>query len=232
MIASVLSRLTRVLIRLISTVAQPNRRVRELLRLDAFLRVELDRAAIAYEGGDHPKHRLTRYHDYFVERIAPGERVLDVGCGNASLAHDLAERAEAEVVGIDFDERMLERARAVRAHPRLELVHADALEYRPDRAFDVVVLSNVLEHIAPRVELLRELREHTGAARFLIRVPVLERDWAVPLRRELGLAYFGDATHETEYVSGQLEAELDEAGLRLVELDHRWSELWAMAAPL
>jgi len=51
------------------------------------------------------------------------------------------------------------------------------------------------------------------------------------LRRELGLAYFSDPTHETEYTVEQLRDELFAAGLRVQELVQRWGELWAVAAP-
>lgn len=200
-----------------------------LLGLDAFLRVQLDRVATAYDGGEHAKHRLMRYHDFFVERIDAAERVLDVGCGRAELARDIAERSGARVTGIDFDEGYLAHARRRGLPERLDVELADALGYRPQEPFDVVVLSNVLEHIEERPALLRALRERTGARRFLIRVPVFERDWTVPLRKELGLPYLGDLTHFTEYLPGQLEEELRVAGLELVDQQLRWGEIWAEA---
>jgi hypothetical protein len=96
---------------------------------------------------------------------------------------------------------------------------------------EVVVLSNVLEHIVLRVELLRRLHAATSAATFLIRVPSRERDWLVPLRAQLGLLHFSDPTHETEYMPEQPRDELRDAGLALVELDQRWGELCAVARP-
>jgi SAM-dependent methyltransferase len=206
----------------------PAMALRRLLGLEAFVRVQLDQAAIAYDDGVHAKHRLTGYHDFFVERIRDGERVLDVGCGKAELARDLAERAGAHVTGLDLNESYLRFARA-RPHARLELVQGDAHEYRAETAFDTVVLSNVLEHIDDRPGLLRGLAERTGAWRFLIRVPLLERDWTIPLRRELGLEWLSDATHFTEYTVPQFESELAAAGLEPVDIQLRWSEIWAEA---
>ena len=96
------------------------RSVRELLITydDAYR--ALDRAAIEYDGGVHVKHRLTRYHDFFVERVEPGERVLDVGSGKGELAFDLVTRAGATVVGVDHDQSHLDFARARFSHERLE----------------------------------------------------------------------------------------------------------------
>src|ERR671930_1493712 len=48
-----------------------------------------------------------------------GRRVLDLGCGAGQLAHHLAGRGAAEVIGIDLSERMLALARARWAHPRV-----------------------------------------------------------------------------------------------------------------
>ena len=51
--------------------ADPDRRraVRELLELEAETRRQLDVAAIRLDDGVHAKHRLTAYHDFFVERV-------------------------------------------------------------------------------------------------------------------------------------------------------------------
>ena len=61
--------------------------------------------------------------------------------------------------------------------------------------------------------MLRALRERAGARPSLIRVPVLERDWTVPLRREVGLPHFSDPEHKVEYDPKLLRAELDPSGL-------------------
>lgn len=205
--------------------------MRELLEVYAEAFAGMDRGAIDYDGGVHAKHRLTGYHDFFVERIRPGERVLDVGCHKGELAHDIAERAGATVVGIDRSRWALDHARARFAHPRVTYVEADALAFAPDEPFDVAVLSNVLEHVGPRVEFLRGLRGRVGAQRLLVRVPMLERDWTVPLRRELGLPYFSDPEHEIEYDVDLLRGELREAGWEMGAPILRWGEIWAEARP-
>jgi SAM-dependent methyltransferase len=212
--------------------AQPDKRkaMRQLLEAyqDAFVGVDL--GAIEYDDGVHAKHRLMRYHDFFVERVEPGERVLDVGCGKGELAYDLAERAGATVVAIDRSPWALDFARARFAHSRVTYVQADALSYVPDEPVDVAVLSNVLEHLVPRGELLRALRERAGARRVLVRVPLLERDWTVPLRLELGLPHFSDREHQVEYDEALLRAELDGAGWTMGEPSHAWGELWTEAS--
>lgn len=213
--------------------AHPDRRraVRELLVTYDDVYRELDLAAIAYEGGVHPKHRLTRYHDFFVERVRPGELVLDIGSGKGELAHDLVMRGGARVVGIDNDPGHLAFARSHFVHEDLDFRAGDALEAPPSGHFDVVVLSNVLEHLAPRVEFLSRVTASTGPRAVLIRVPMYERDWTVPLKDELGLRGYWDRDHEIEYDEALLRAELSEAGLDVTELVIRWGEFWAVATP-
>jgi trans-aconitate methyltransferase len=177
----------------------------------------------------HAKHRLTGYHDFFVERIRQGERVLDVGCGKGELAHDIAERAGAVVVAVDASPWMLQFAHERFAHPRITYIQADALAFVPDEPVQVAVLSNVLEHIEQRVELLRALRERAGASRLLIRVPVLDRDWTVPLRREVGLPHFSDPEHKVEYDPQLLRDELAAAGWEMGEPAFVWGEIWVEA---
>jgi SAM-dependent methyltransferase len=204
--------------------------MRELLEIyqDAYVGVDL--AAIDYDGGVHAKHRLTHYHDFFVDRVDATERVLDVGCGKGELAYDIAELTGASVVAIDASPWMLEFARERLAHPRVTYVQADANYYVPPEPVDVAVLSNVLEHIGPRTELLRALRERAGAGRLLIRVPTIDRDWTVPLRRELGLAHFSDPEHQVEYTPELLRAELAQGGWRMGEPKLGWGEIWVEAS--
>lgn len=227
-------RLVGVAVRLWSSGAsrlEPNEGLRRLLRLDDHLHERIDGLAIQLDDGVHAKHRLTGYHDFFTRHVGRGDRVLDVGCGKGELAHDLAVRTGAAVTGIDVSRPSLDFARARFTAPGLEFVEGNVLTWKPPHDYDVVLLSNVLEHIGPRVELLRRLRSAVHPDRFLIRVPSEERDWLVPLRKELGLPHFSDPTHETEYTVEQLRAELLDAGLGIEELVQRWGELWVVAKP-
>lgn len=88
----------------------------------------------------------------FVQGLLSGpSRVLDAGCGTGRVAIRLAELGH-EVVGVDLDPRMLERARA--DAPALAWVQADlaglALDAEP---FDLVVAAgNVIPLVAPGAE--------------------------------------------------------------------------------
>jgi SAM-dependent methyltransferase len=222
-------RLFRSWVNVVGTGAEPRAALRSLFGLLDHVERELDHAAIRLDDGIHAKHRLTRYHDFFVERVRPGERVLDIGSGKGELAYDLAVRSGAEVVGIDVKPPSIAFARKRSAHARVRFVEGDALDMVPAGPFDVVVLSNVIEHLDQRVELLRRVVAEVRPHRVLIRVPAEDRHWHVPLRRELGLPWFSDSSHVVEYDEARLLGELEAAGLETIEVRSCWGELWVEA---
>lgn len=210
---------------------RPRNALIELLEIERVVSGQIDLAALEYGNGVHVKHRLMRYHDFFVDRIAAGESVLDVGCGYGAVASSIARRSQARVTAIDLSEANIARARAAFAGPGLEFVVGRAPDDLEPRHHDVIVLSNVLEHIERRQEFLRALIAKASAARLLIRVPMLDREWRVPLRQELGLFHFSDPTHCIEYTRDTFEREMRDAGLVIRHLQVNWGEIWAEVAP-
>lgn len=161
--------------------------------------------------GAHPKHLFMKeFHDFFVDNIREGQRVLDIGCGSGQLAVACANKA-AEIVGIDIEPRNIDRALKENAAPNITYLVGDATtDIPPDRHFDVAILSNVLEHIEDSVGLLRNLSRQVD--KLLIRVPRLDSYWTVYVRRDLGMFYFSDPTHFREYTRDSVIEELDKAG--------------------
>jgi 2-polyprenyl-3-methyl-5-hydroxy-6-metoxy-1,4-benzoquinol methylase len=205
----------------------PEAAMRELLTMDADLSGQIDVAAMGYGGGVHVKHRVMQYHDFFVERIHAGERVLDIGCGYGAVAYSIATRTGASVVGLDLEAKNVAAAQARFTHERLTFVHGEAPATLPPGPFDVVVMSNVLEHIEHRVRFLREVQERVSPSRWLIRVPLFDRHWAPTVRRELGLYAYSDPTHFTEYTVESFKAEMRDAGFVIRHLQVNWGEIWS-----
>jgi demethylmenaquinone methyltransferase/2-methoxy-6-polyprenyl-1,4-benzoquinol methylase len=89
------------------------------------------------------------------EVVWPGDRVLDACCGTGDLAVE-AERRGGRVVGLDFSERMLERAR--KKSGAIEWVQGDALALPfGDGEFDAVTVGFGVRNLADLEEGLREL---------------------------------------------------------------------------
>lgn len=209
----------------------PEDGLRFLFGLDHFLYGQTGQLAVAYGKGTHTKHEHTGYHDFFVQRLVKDESVLDVGCGSGELSRDMAERAGCTVTGIDINADSVEKARTRTPHARVQYIHSDATRELPGERYDVVVLSNVLEHIDERQAFLAALLRSARPARLLIRVPMFERDWRVPLKRELGCEWRLDTTHATEYTIDQFRIEMADAGLEIDHEQFAWGEIWCEARP-
>ncbi|MFC9931335.1 GNAT family N-acetyltransferase [Streptomyces sp. NPDC127190] len=78
--------------------------------------------------------------------VGEGARVLEVGCGTGRALVHLATATKASLlVGIDTSEPALQRARAratAAGADRVEFVTGDFLAYRPDTAFDTMLLAD------------------------------------------------------------------------------------------
>ena len=90
-----------------------------------------------------------------IERYTPlsGRRVLDLGCGIGQYVRAFA-RQGACALGCDIERPRLETAFAAET-PGLAVAAAEALPYR-DASLDVVVLNEVIEHVADDAATLRE----------------------------------------------------------------------------
>jgi demethylmenaquinone methyltransferase/2-methoxy-6-polyprenyl-1,4-benzoquinol methylase len=91
------------------------------------------------------------------EAVRQGDRALDACCGTGDLAIAARRAGAREVVGVDFSERMLERAR--RKAPEVEWIQADVLRLPfEDASFDSVVVGFGVRNVEDLEAGLRELR--------------------------------------------------------------------------
>lgn len=93
----------------------------------------------------------------YAEARARGD-VLDLGCGYG-YGSELLSRKAGSVTGLDYHAPAIEHNRSRHTAPNLRFVEHDAntpLPF-PDSSFDLVVSSEVIEHIDRRRELLGEI---------------------------------------------------------------------------
>lgn len=94
--------------------------------------------------------------EVILERIEPGSRALDVGCGDGALMAALVEEKGVDARGIEIDGELVERCVA----RGLSVVQGDAdrdLGFYPDGAFDYAILSQTLQTAARPDHMLGEL---------------------------------------------------------------------------
>lgn len=234
MVAKIIEKILLVVLRLASAVLPSPKILKLLLAADNMLDRLINQAAIMYDKGIHPKHRLTAYHDYFVKNINGGENILDIGCGNGAVTYDIAKKTKGLVIGMDKCQANIDYAQKHYRHDRLKFLQGDVLLGLPENnlKIDTVVMSNLIEHIEMRVEFLKGVLAKIKPKQILFRIPMYEREWMVPFKEELGVEHRCDQTHYTEYIQEDFFAELKAAGLRVESYEIRWGEIWAKTLPI
>ena len=190
----------------------------------------INERAIKYGNGIHPKHYVTDYHKFFLDRISNGETVLDVGCGNGTVSIDIAsQRPKSKVIGVDINAKNIEKANKLKKDTLLNnliFINGDICDQKEINC-DVVILSNIIEHISERTLFLNKIINRTSAKLFLIRVPLFERDWQIPLRKEIGIYYYSDPDHKIEHSLEEFKNEISLSNLKIKEVFTIWGEIWA-----
>ena len=121
------------------------------------------RGPLARIAGPLAARARARRHARFFPAMAPGARVLDIGCGRIGLR---ALEPQLDITGVDLVERPDYPGPFVRADAAAGLPFADD-------QFDLVYCSSVIEHVAParRAAFADELRR-VGRG-FYVQTPAL-----------------------------------------------------------
>jgi SAM-dependent methyltransferase len=123
--------------------------------------------------GGFYRRRLAEVYRYLV---APGQRVLEFGCGQGDL---LAALKPSVGVGIDFSSEMLDRARSL--HPDLQFIKADVHESAIEETFDIIIISDLVNDLWNVQTVLDQARRRSHP-RTRIVMNFYSRLWELPLR--------------------------------------------------
>lgn len=114
-------------------------------------KVRSDYQLIAQDFSDSRQDVWPEFHD-FQKRVRPGDKVLDVGCGNGRLTK-IFEGVKVDYTGLDVSTRLLDEGRKL--FPQYHFVQGDILKLPfPEQTFDCVFCVAVLHQI-PSAELRR-----------------------------------------------------------------------------
>jgi 2-polyprenyl-3-methyl-5-hydroxy-6-metoxy-1,4-benzoquinol methylase len=142
----------------------------------------------------------------------PRARILDVGCG-AGLFFDQLEQF-GHVEGVESDPTAVQASG--RWEHRIAVANLDAM-YQPAAPFDLILMLDVLEHIADTEPVVRRAAELlTPTGRLLVTVPAFKALWT---------AHDEMNHHVTRYSSRQLRATLNGAGLAVIETRYLFQSL-------
>jgi demethylmenaquinone methyltransferase/2-methoxy-6-polyprenyl-1,4-benzoquinol methylase/phosphoethanolamine N-methyltransferase len=141
--------------------------------------------------------RLRRKSIEFAQ-IAPGERILDVGCGTGDLTLRAAERAGStgQVCGIDPGPAMIATAQRKADHKRVTVdFRVGVIEHLPypDDSFDVVLSSLMMHHLPADLKPIglaeiRRVLKPNGRLIIVDMKSLLEQQGIVPLVKAAGFA--------------------------------------------
>lgn len=105
--------------------------------------------------------------------LAPGQvRVLEVGCSNGRNITTPLARAGYEITGIDIHLESIEYARGQTPLPNARFLCQNLEDLATEERFDIIILSDVLEHVDQPAWLCRESMKHlVTAGLVLISIP-------------------------------------------------------------
>jgi len=131
--------------------------------------------------GVYYHQRLIHVYQFLVP---PGQRVLEIGCGQGDLLSALKPTVG---VGIDFSGEMITRAR--QRHPELQFIQADAHELNLSEQFDVIIFSDLLNDLWDVQTVFERVASLSGPHTRII-INSYSRLWELPLTMagKLGLA--------------------------------------------
>jgi len=165
--------------------------------------------------------RLRQIYQFLV---APGQRVLEIGCAMGDL---LAELKPTLGVGIDSSGEMVKRA--ARRHPELHFIQCDAHHLSLNQKFDLVILSDVVNDLWDVQAVLKEIAR-LSTTRTQIVINTYSRLWELPLalaqRLNLATPTLGQNWLTVEDIAGLMS-------LADFEVTRYWPEiLWPLDTPI
>ncbi len=122
-------------------------------------------ALLPYPGDSHPRlsewagrartcRRLIRY----LSDHKKAASILDIGCGNGWLSHQLSTVPGSRVVGLDSNlNELRQAARVFRRQPNLKFIYGDFYSsVLQDLSFDVIVLAATIQFFPSTPEIIRD----------------------------------------------------------------------------
>jgi methionine biosynthesis protein MetW len=155
--------------------------------------------------------------------IPPGKKVLDVGCASGYLAKRLNQK-DGQVFGIEIDKKATQKARQYCQ----KVINADVERIEklpfPNQFFDVIIYSDVLEHLKRPDLVLMKLKKYLSNDGFIIAsIPNIAR---VEIRLKLFLGKFDyqesgilKKDHLRFFNLATAKKMFQEAGLRIIRIE-------------
>lgn len=158
-------------------------------------------------------HRLLEHYYRFL--VKPGQRVIELGCGQGDL---LASLNPSFGVGVDFSYKAAERAS--KRYPELIFVAGDAMNAGFDMLFDVVILSDLVNDLWDLQTLLESVKRYIHPESRII-LNFYNNLWRIPLSaaRQFGLGF--DVLEQNWFSPHDVHNILELTGFEVIKDDRR-----------
>ncbi len=168
------------------------------------------------------------YHEQILRSyqflVAPGQRVLEIGCGRGDL---LAALQPSVGVGVDFSPEMIRIAES--RYPNLRFVLTDSHQAAFDETFDVIILSDVINDQWDVQKVFARLRPLCTPRTRLI-LNFYSRVWELPLNLAARLGKANPTLHQNWLTIPDVANLLNLAGFEIIR---SWREiLWPLRTPV
>jgi 2-polyprenyl-3-methyl-5-hydroxy-6-metoxy-1,4-benzoquinol methylase len=147
-------------------------------------------------------------------------RVLDVGCGEGYITEDVKDIfPKSTIVGVDYSISAIRRAAARENNIEWVVANVFSLPFQPGY-FDIIICTNVWEHVHDPMLLLDELREISReGGHLLMSTPSRYRIRnAVRVLMGKNVIFMSDK-HVTEYTVGQVKECFESSDMSVIDVD-------------
>ncbi len=125
------------------------------------------------------------YYPWVKKKTDNCRTILDVGCGEGSLAFFLNDRSKI-IVGIDTDIHCIERASSVNDSSNLQFCRCSFENYAPDMRFDAIVFVASIHHMDMALSLQKAKSLLSPSGKLLVvglAAPSAVTDWVLEAAR-------------------------------------------------
>lgn len=178
-----------------------------------FWRFAFELSGEVYDKAFH-NHAKALSEDFLQRWIPENGSVVDVGCGVGRWCR-LASKYANHVVGIDYNEDLIDRAKKETSEDNIAFIVGDVTTELEGRKFDVALLIHVIEHIENPDIILKDLKN--VADKVIIEVPDFEHDPLNWVRLRQGCPFYTDADHVREYTFDILKDQLERNNWKILE---------------
>lgn len=171
----------------------------------------------------HPKHLIKESKKIFLKYARKDSKVLDMGSNMGEHSFALSPRVK-EIISADYNKKLLSLASLEANRRRItnitfRLVNFEQKMPFRDEEFDLILCLDILDHLKKRDQALNEIyRVLKPGGTLLLSVSNIDTSWK-RLQKSVGIFYFADPDHKTEYKRAQLIEILNKHQFRTKQVD-------------